>query len=307
MESAGNEEHGFVEFGSNRNSILAEIDRARNLFANHPVKVLHGKVAEAVTRRWLETFLPKRFGVTSGYILSQGHMPIAALQHFDVIVYDQLESPILWIEENPDQSKAGTVRAVPAEYVHGVLEVKVNLTRDALKEIATKLQQLTPYVEHLDDEKERYRRYFPKNFAMGFVVADVMAANANLARQFFDMCNSLQHLRGYCGGILLRGEGMPAEQSATLRILARDEEQKLASSSLLQPFNEGQSLSYRVSDELDKIVHLGSMLIWSNHAFQQFSFDFLARMRGNYEPGMVSSFHGFPFKIKSPKANSQTS
>ena len=49
------------------------------------------KVAEAELRKWLSGFLPKRYGVTSGYIVSPGLKSAEKIPHFDVIIYDQLE------------------------------------------------------------------------------------------------------------------------------------------------------------------------------------------------------------------------
>ena len=41
----------------------------------------------------------ERYGVTAGYVRSQGVPDSFQSSHFDVIVYDQLEAPTLWTEE----------------------------------------------------------------------------------------------------------------------------------------------------------------------------------------------------------------
>ncbi len=91
--------------------MLDAFDRARNKAASHEVETYHGKVAEAEFRKWLTDFLPKKYGVTSGYIVSPGLKSTEKTPHFDVIIYDQLESPILWVEGDPDVSSQG--RSLP--------------------------------------------------------------------------------------------------------------------------------------------------------------------------------------------------
>lgn len=83
------------QFLTAREKLLAEYDRALVHAQGQPVKTHHGVVGEAAVRDWLEQFLPGRYGVTSGFIKSQN--PRAAMtSHFDVIIYDQIEAPILW-------------------------------------------------------------------------------------------------------------------------------------------------------------------------------------------------------------------
>src|SRR5688572_27344416 len=105
------------QFLVGRRSILDEYDRALAHARTQPVQTHHGVVAEAAVRNWLATFLPKRFGVTPGYIRSQGMPEGHQSSHFDVIIYDALEAPTLWIEENSDKAEGGKSRIIPAEYV----------------------------------------------------------------------------------------------------------------------------------------------------------------------------------------------
>lgn len=62
-----------------------------------------GEVAEAVFRRWLTRFLPERYGVTSGFVISPGLSSKRPLRHYDVIIYDRANSPVLWRSEQPDR------------------------------------------------------------------------------------------------------------------------------------------------------------------------------------------------------------
>jgi hypothetical protein len=58
---------GWKQFLTARKEMLDAFDRAREKSSLHEVATYHGKVAEAEFRKWLGSFLPKRYGVTSGY------------------------------------------------------------------------------------------------------------------------------------------------------------------------------------------------------------------------------------------------
>ena len=94
-----------------RQEMLDAFDAAKRKTKAHIVKTHHGRVAEAVFREWLAGFLPKRFAVTSGFIVSQGQRGETTFPHYDVIIYDQLEAPVLWVDDNPDASSSGTSRS----------------------------------------------------------------------------------------------------------------------------------------------------------------------------------------------------
>lgn len=117
---------GWRQFLTGRKEILDAYDKAREHAKAHETETYHGRVAEGAVRKWLAGFLPKRYGVTSGYIVSPGLASNVKLPHFDVIIYDQIESPVLWLEDNSDNSAQGRSLAVPVEYVLAVLEVKSN-------------------------------------------------------------------------------------------------------------------------------------------------------------------------------------
>lgn len=127
----------------------------------------HGEAGEAWVRRWLETFLPKRYGVTSGYIVSQGQTEAVKLPHFDVIIYDQLESPVLWVETSPDLTAAGASRAIPAEFVRSVLEVKATFTTASVSDAIGHLQDLEPLLG-IDRPEEPLKNSFSNAFLHSF-------------------------------------------------------------------------------------------------------------------------------------------
>jgi hypothetical protein len=113
--------------------MLDAYDRAREQSKSHEIETFHGNVAEAACRKWLAGFLPKRYGVTSGYVVSPGLASTDKIPHFDVIIYDQLNAPILWIEDSPDASPQGRSQAIPVEYVMAILEVKSSLSAETVR------------------------------------------------------------------------------------------------------------------------------------------------------------------------------
>ncbi|MDD2755678.1 MAG: hypothetical protein PHS80_09145 [Methanothrix sp.] len=113
---------GYEQFLASKKEMLDDYDKSKNLDKADEIETEHGKVAEAKFREWLSIFLPKKYAVTPGYIVSQGMSDENKLPHFDVIIYDHLESPVLWIKGNPDLSQRGTSRAIPAEHVRAVIE-----------------------------------------------------------------------------------------------------------------------------------------------------------------------------------------
>ena len=125
---------GWKQFLTGRKGILDAFDKAREQSRSHEVETYHGPVAEAAYRKWLAEFLPKRYAVTSGYVVSPGLGSREKLPHFDVIIYNQLDAPVLWIEDNPDASAQGRSLALPVEHELAVLEVKSTFSLKTVRE-----------------------------------------------------------------------------------------------------------------------------------------------------------------------------
>ncbi|MGD0820981.1 MAG: DUF6602 domain-containing protein [Desulfomonilia bacterium] len=248
----------------------------------------HGKVAEAEFRKWLASFLPKRYGITSGYIVSTGLKSGDKTPHFDIIIYDQLESPILWVEDFPDVSSQGRSLAIPVEYVRCVLEVKSNFSSTTVVNAMEHLKDLLPLMGGPDNPQEKYKLHLSTNFACGLVFFNLKKDN-----QFSETALSIVisgiELRGFFGGVILRGEGH--DKALTGRISLLRSETPIESTighdkqSLL---NLGIAQSVQVSVN----QHIGSMLMWAEPFFSQFGFDLIAMMQGTYEVGRLSSFYG---------------
>ena len=191
---------GWRQFLINRSQMLDAFDQAREKAKIKKVQTTHGKVAEAEFRKWLSGFLPKRYGVTSGYIISQGVGSEQSAPHFDVIIYDALNSPVLWFEDDPDTSKPGTSRAVPAEYVKGVLEVKSSFRSSTVSDGVEHLSELAPLMSGDDEPSERYKLYLPPEFfaALCFMSSGEMSS---LAKRPWLMCCLAAAYEGSLAGL----------------------------------------------------------------------------------------------------------
>ena len=187
---------GWKQILTARTAMLDQFDRAREQGRVHKAKTFHGRVAEASCREWLKQFLPRRYGVTSGYIVSPGLKSSQETPHFDVIIYDRLESPILWVEPNPDSTEQGLSRAIPVEHVHVVLEVKASFSAHNVKESIAHLGELSLLMSGVDDPKERYKFYLPSTFVCGLLFFELRKANAKSQVALSNVINGLK-LRGF--------------------------------------------------------------------------------------------------------------
>ena len=268
--------------------MLGAFDSAREKAAAHEVETHHGRVAEAELRKWLSSFLPKRFGVTAGYIVSPGLKSSQKSPHFDVIIYDHLESPILWVEESPDVSQQGRSLAIPVEHVRCVLEVKANFSTSTVGEGIEHLKDLLPLMSGSDEPDEKYKLHLPTTFRCGLFFFDLKQEN-EFSETALRKALAGFELRGYFGGIVLRGEGH--KKKATGRLFFIPSNTPMESSvgrskgSLL---NAGISETVKVADD----THVAVRLIWGEFVFSQFAFDLIAMLQGTYHPAQVSSFYG---------------
>lgn len=280
---------GWKQFLTARKEMLDAFDSAREKARSHEVETFHGRVAEAELRKWLSSFLPKRYGVTSGYIVSAGLKSSEKTPHFDVIIYDQLEAPVLWVEDSPDVSSQGRSLAIPVEYVRSVLEVKAAFSPRSVDEAMEHLKDLLPLMGGPDDPQDKYKLHLPTTFSCGLVFFEMRKEQQFSESALAKLVAGVQ-FRGFFGGVILRGEGQTV--AATARLSLTQSKTPIESTigatkqSLLGGF--GMTESIRVTDDL----HLGAMLMWTEPNFSQFGFDLIAMMQGTYEMGRLSSFYG---------------
>lgn len=184
---------GWREFNRNRKSILDEFDKVLEQTINRPVRTAHGVAGEAFIRKWLEEFLPQKYGVTSGYVIPDLYDD-CKLYHYDVIIYNKLESPVLWTESNFDQSDQGKYRAIPAKYVVSIFEVKAQFNERNVSESLEKLSEVDQYVDQL-----------PINFSTGIIFIEMKSESLykyNILRKFKDAYK----IKGFLGAIILRNK-----------------------------------------------------------------------------------------------------
>jgi hypothetical protein len=280
---------GWRQFHTARMEMLDAYDSAKEKAKAHEIEVYQGKVAEAEFRKWLCKFLPKRYAVTPGYIVSQMLKSDQTVPHYDVIIYDALNSPVLWVEDNPDTSSSGESRAIPAEYVLGVLEVKSSLHEKSSEKAVEHLNDLLPLVQGVDAPTERYKRYVPVNFFCAVIFFEMRAADLYSENAVMNLAEG-RGIRGFRGGLLLRGEGQVEHKSATLQLECFPVEM---ASGIGKSKNSWLASTWGGSICVQENMQLTVAAHWSESCFARFAFDLVAIMQGTYVPNLVSSFHGF--------------
>lgn len=284
--------HAWKQIHANKLELLYQYDLSKIYSKGRIVESTHGQVAEALFRKWLQNFLPSKYGVTSGYIISQHHSfdNIEKLNHFDVIIYDRINSPILWIEENKDQSAQGTNKAIPVEYVQGVIEVKANLTKYSSTSAVEKLNQLIPYLSN-EKDLNKINGKLPKNFFCTTVFFELTKSNDNKKNILDNMIPDLKLGRYFYGGIILRSEIL--ENSIAGNILLLSSDQLIPENSIHKPFSLSESLLLSKGIELPNKRYFMTSISWSKNSFVKFMFDLIALLERKYKPGYSSSSYGF--------------
>lgn len=187
-------QHGWKEFHRNRKDILSEFDKILEQTSNRPIQVAHGQGVEAYIRKWLSEFLPRKYAVTSGYIIPDLYDQSSTVYHYDIIIYDSLESPVLWTEGNQDNSEQGKYRAIPAKHVVAVYEVKSRLTKKNVSDSIKKLDEVSHFHEQLH-----------KNYSCGMIFIELKSADKNKGSIIKELYNA-KDIKGFSGGLVLRFE-----------------------------------------------------------------------------------------------------
>lgn len=277
---------GWKQFLTLKADLLAGYDKAKTLAEGKPIQVSQGNVAEHSIRKWLSDFLPKKYGVASGYIVSQNLDDSAKLRHYDVIIYDALNSPVFWIEgEDTDRCLA-----IPSEYVLGVIEVKSSLTPKSSRDAIEKLQELEYFLpaENLDTNSP-YSHFFPGNFFTATIFFELPEKYKHSKK----ILNNLSYLnRHYLGGIVLRVGELKELNTGSFSFVASDGNERR------QVKTNGLSL-------LDGSVFSKPGLLGGQYVdlgffiapifFSKFAFDIIALLNDTYRVGRLSSMHALCF------------
>lgn len=204
-------QHGWKEFHRNRKDILNEFDKILEQTANRPVQVAHGQGVEAYLRKWLTEFLPKKYGVTSGYIIPSIYNDSETIYHYDIIIYNQFEAPVLWTEGNEDNSVQGKYKAIPARHVVAVYEVKSRLTKQNVSDAFDKLNQTKDFSEQLHPL-----------YSCGVIFVELKEGDNNRESIIKELIKG-KDIFGFIGGMVLRYE---SDDSCTALINIYDVEPK---------------------------------------------------------------------------------
>jgi len=275
---------GWKQFLTARDEMLAAYDRARTHSSKRTVQTGHGVVAEAEFRKWLTNFLPKRYAVTSGYVISPGTPHSENFVHYDVIIYDQLESPILWIDGSPDSSEQGRSLAIPVEYVRGVIEVKSAFNKKSAKKAVDQLTKLKPLLAKSEPLYQAFKLYLPANFFCATVFFELRKKD-DLDFTALDELIEAASLRGFYGGFILRTETLGGYYSGKLSFLRENSD--------IIPNNK--SLSFWADSKCIKLENNNYYKIHLDHFesyFSMFAFDIISLLKGTYNPNSLSSLYG---------------
>ena len=220
--------------------------------------------------------------------MSPGLKSTQRTPHFDVIIYDQLESPVLWVDDSPDVSPQGQSLAIPVEHVRCVLEVKANLSSTSAEKAIEHLKDLLPLMVGIDEPGEKYKLHLTSTFCCGLVFFNLKQEHQFSEAALSKLIAGIE-LRGFFGGIILRGEGRQKGDTGKLSLLRSETPiESTIGKNKQSLLNFGMTESLKITDSL----YFGAMLMWGEPNFSQFGFDVLAMMQGTYEAGRLSSFHG---------------
>jgi hypothetical protein len=205
--------------------------------------------------------------------------------HFDVIIYDQLQAPILWTERNPDKSVAGRSRIIPAQFVRAVVEVKSQLSTETARQAFQKLAELRPLMTSVDPPGDRYPKFLPKDVVLAMVFVEVLSKNRLQVNALHELSAAYDLNRGFYGAMLLSGEGLDPDFTGLTKVLRCE-----AGATPITSGGDLLSLCCMANWRAEREGNLAVMLTWLDMNFATFAFDLLAIMQGTYERGRVSSF-----------------
>lgn len=277
---------GTAQFSSGHKKILDTYNQAKLQTESKPVKFQHGNVAEKSFRVWLSKFLPQRYGVTSGYVISPGFSEEDKLKHYDVIIYDVLNSPVLWFEEDGGESKE--VRAIPVEHVLAVFEIKSKMSVKTIKQAKEKLEELKILHSSVDKVDEPYKKYLPASFFTGIIFFE--ASDKKNMKSCLNEINSVYLTLDKLAFVTVLKESLAKSRGELDEKWARVGRMSLG---ICDKPMEGDSL---LSDSVKITEHQHVITMYSmGSSFGGFAFDILALLNGTYQRGKASTMHATGF------------
>ena len=271
---------GLRPFLAQRQRLLAEFDSLTMEGLDDAMETAHGLGAEAVYRDWLEGFLPKRFAVTKGYIITPNEQGNPDLQEWDVLIYDQLASPVLFT-----RSFDGTKRrAIPVEYVRHVMEVKARVTPAAAKKVASKLEKLRPILG-FDEPDTTFRKHLSRSFTCSCVFFDIGKTTKDEYKQALDnLLPLIDPQIPFSNGLILRSAKNPEWGGVLSRLFCEPGQDETF-------FNYTSPTSSWLDAENGQKWAIGCSMSVGPNAFQEFHFNLIRSLEGKLL-SMVPSLYG---------------
>jgi hypothetical protein len=193
------------------------------------------------------------------------------------------------------------MRAIPAEYVKSVIEVKAVWNSTTATRAIDHLGDLAPLLAQLEPPTERYKKFLPWNFTSWVVFFDLLQSEG---RSLAALNNLLPDRlpRGYAGGVVFRGQALSYEATGRIKVAwlsnpSEGPEQLEPGYQLKQPdwslFGGGSFSDAKLMDDGN---YFKIFLSWFPHNFAGFAFELIACLNGTHSR-LLPTFHGFPGQI----------
>lgn len=273
---------GVDSFFAMRKKLLSDFEIAKQQAKDDAAKVEPGNVGESVVRKWLDEFLPKRFGICKGYIITSNLYYDGPMEEWDIIIYDALEAPTLFTRKNGEETKT----AIPVEYVRGVIEVKSALNKKSAEKAVKKLEKLKIFIGA--NESQDYPKYFTPPFISSIIFFEIGIKTFKQYRASLDFIAKMYQETDnapFMGALVLKSS---KNQNHTGYLKAMKGDTPI----LEEPIWE-MSTPFKYPD--NKFGCFGTFGYGVN-AFPDYVFDLLKFLKGEHKMGFASSFYGMDFE-----------
>jgi hypothetical protein len=214
--------------------------------------------------------------VCKGYIITNNLDYSGPLEEWDIIIYDALESPILFTRD--------TKKAIPIEYVRGVIEVKSTLNNKSAKKAEQKLMKLHKFIG--ENKSQDYRNFLTQPFITSMIFFEIGVLNLKQYRTSLDSISKIYQQDNklpFMGALVLKSSKNP-DHSGYLKAFICD------TPAFEEPIFE-MSPPFRYSE--DKFGYFGTLGFGVN-SFPEYIFDLLLFLKEE-KTNKVSSFYGYDY------------
>jgi len=171
-----------------------------------------GEVREFVLKELLRQYLPAKLGVEKGIIISSVENELPSKQ-IDIIIYDKLNTPVLYNAEN--------LRIFPIEGVYAVIEVKSNLDSTALKDAIENIRSVKKMTKKAFIEQKgaiihtvnlygKEWEYFP---VMGFIFSYAGIKDIKLLKEELQQEDDLENLENNIDTVCILNDAVITNQN----------------------------------------------------------------------------------------------